>query len=74
MSNNIFPAIRAGYDIMWKNTVQPDKPQQTVQYRSNMAHAHCTLGNECYRHTFRIKVKVKLALEQATKARGGVEV
>jgi len=59
---------------MWKNTVQPDKPQQTISYRSNMAHAHCTLDNEGYRYTFRIKVKVKLALEQATKARGGVEV
>ena len=54
--------IRAGYDIMWKNTVQPYKPQQTKQNRSHMARAHCMLNNEGYRHTFRIKVKVKFAL------------
>jgi hypothetical protein len=45
---------------MWKNIVHPDKPQNTVQYRSNMVHVHCMLDNEGYRHTFRINVKFTL--------------
>ena len=30
MSNNFFPENRAGYEIMWKNIVQPDKPQMAT--------------------------------------------
>ena len=30
MFSNFFSEIRAGYDIMWKNTVHPEKPQKTV--------------------------------------------
>ena len=28
--NNIFPENRAVYEITWKNTVQPDRPQITI--------------------------------------------
>jgi hypothetical protein len=31
MSNNFFPPKnRAVYEIMWKNMVQPDRPQMTI--------------------------------------------
>jgi len=30
--NNIFPENRAVYEITWKNTVQPDRPQITIWY------------------------------------------
>ena len=30
---------RAVYEIMWKNTVEPGRPQMTY----NTAHAHCVL-------------------------------
>jgi hypothetical protein len=31
--NKIFsPENRAVYEIMWKNMVQPDRPQMTIQY------------------------------------------
>ena len=28
---------RAGYEVVWENTVEPDRPDD------NMAHAHCML-------------------------------
>jgi hypothetical protein len=31
-SVTFFPKNRAVYEIMWKNTVQPDRPQMTIQY------------------------------------------
>jgi hypothetical protein len=31
MLNNLFPEDRAVYEIMWKNMVQPDRPQMTIQ-------------------------------------------
>jgi hypothetical protein len=33
------PQNRAVYEIMWKNTVEPEKPTD------NMAHAQCMLDN-----------------------------
>jgi hypothetical protein len=36
------------YEIMWKNTVQPDRPRW--QYKT--AHAYCMLDKEVYRTTF----------------------
>jgi hypothetical protein len=30
MFNNFFPENRAVYEIMWKNMVQPDRPQMAV--------------------------------------------
>ena len=30
MLRNIFPQNRAVYEIMWDNTVQPDRPQMTI--------------------------------------------
>ena len=30
--NNFFPENRAVYEVMWKNMVQPDRSQMTVQY------------------------------------------
>ena len=35
MCNNFFSGSRSVYQIMWKNTVDPDRSQMT------MAHAHC---------------------------------
>jgi hypothetical protein len=35
VSNNFFSDNRAFYEIMWKNIVEPGRPQ--------MAHAHCML-------------------------------
>jgi hypothetical protein len=34
-----FSENRAGYEIMWKNMVQPDRPQMTVQYGACILHA-----------------------------------
>jgi hypothetical protein len=40
---------RAVYEIMWKNVVQPDRPQMAIWrmriacWIDNMAHAHCML-------------------------------
>ena len=34
-----FFQIRAIYEIMWKNIIEPDRPQMTI----NTAHAHCIL-------------------------------
>jgi hypothetical protein len=28
--NNVFSENRAVYEIMWKNMVQPDRPQMTI--------------------------------------------
>ena len=30
MFNNVSPENRAFYEIMWKNLVQPDRPQMTI--------------------------------------------
>jgi hypothetical protein len=30
--NNFFLENRAVYEIMWKNIVQPDRPQMTIQH------------------------------------------
>ena len=30
MSSNIFSEYRAVYEVIWKNMVQPDRPQLTV--------------------------------------------
>ena len=30
--NNFFPENRAVYGVMWKNTVEPDRPQMAIQY------------------------------------------
>jgi hypothetical protein len=38
MSSNIFPAYRAVYELMWENTVEPDRPQ-TVQCGASAIHA-----------------------------------
>ena len=29
----------AFYEVMWKNTVQPDRPQMTIQHRACALHA-----------------------------------
>jgi hypothetical protein len=39
MSNNFFPEIRIVYEIMWKNMVQPDRPQMTIKYGGCALHA-----------------------------------
>jgi hypothetical protein len=31
MPRNVFPENRAVYEIMWKNMVQPDRPQGKVK-------------------------------------------
>ena len=43
---HIFFEGRAVHDVMWKNTVEPDRPQMT--------NAHCILDTLGYRHTLRI--------------------
>jgi adenine specific DNA methylase Mod len=32
LCSKIFSENRAVYEIIWKNIIQPDKPQMTVQY------------------------------------------
>jgi hypothetical protein len=32
MFSNCFPENRAVYEIMWKNMIQPNRPQMTTQY------------------------------------------
>ena len=46
-SVTFFPDSRAIYELMWKNTVEMDKPQITI---CNTAHALCMLGNlgQCF--------------------------
>ena len=36
---SIFSQNRAVYEIMWENTVMPDRPQMTVQYGACALHA-----------------------------------
>ena len=43
-----FPENCAVYEIMWKNVVQPDATDK------NMAHAHCMLDTQDYKHTLRL--------------------
>ena len=31
MLNNLFPEDRAVYELMWKNVVEPDRPQMTIR-------------------------------------------
>ena len=50
MSNNSPPEIRAVCEIVWENLVEADRPQMG----SNVAHAHCMLGTQGYKHTLRI--------------------
>jgi hypothetical protein len=35
------PESRAVYERMWKNTVQPDRPQMTLQYRAEKMQFAC---------------------------------
>jgi len=44
-----FSENRAIYEIMWKNAVQPDRPQTTTLDMRN-----CMLDNWGYKHTLRI--------------------
>jgi hypothetical protein len=37
--NKIFPKIMLFYEIMWKNMVQPDRLQMTIQYSACSLHA-----------------------------------
>jgi hypothetical protein len=37
--NNFFPKNRAAYEIIWKNMVQPERPQMTVEYGACTLHA-----------------------------------
>jgi hypothetical protein len=46
---------------MWKNMVQPDRPEMTLY---NMAHALCMLGKYGYRHTLRIVILMAFAQQQ----------
>jgi hypothetical protein len=39
MINNFFFENRVVYEIMWKNIVQPDRPQMTTQYGTCALHA-----------------------------------
>ena len=39
MFNNFFPESRAVYNVMWKNKVEPNKPQMTTQYGACALHA-----------------------------------
>ena len=39
MFNNYFSLNRAVCEIMWKNIVQPGRPQMTVQYGACALHA-----------------------------------
>ena len=48
-SNFFFFKNGAIYEIMWKNVVEPERPQI-----DNMAHAHFMLGTQGYKHTLRI--------------------
>jgi len=50
-SNFFYIENRAVYEIRRKNIVEPDNPQMTI-----IAHAHCVLDNQGYRHTFRLYV------------------
>jgi hypothetical protein len=43
MSNNYFPETCAIFEMMWKNVVQPDRPQITIAY--NTAQVCCVLNN-----------------------------
>jgi hypothetical protein len=38
-SNFFFPEVFSVCEIMWKNVVQPDKPQMTTQYGAYAMHA-----------------------------------
>jgi len=49
MFKNFFPQNRAVYEIMWKNMLQPDRPQMTIKND-----VFCTLDKYGYRHKLRI--------------------
>ena len=48
--STMFFDTRVIYEIMWKNIVQPDRPQMTIQYGAWALHG----GKYAYRHTLRI--------------------
>jgi hypothetical protein len=39
MFNKFFPESRAVYTVMWKNKVEPNKPQMTIQHGACALHA-----------------------------------
>jgi len=39
MSNNFFSKNHAVYEIMWKNMVEPDRPQVAIRYGTCIWHA-----------------------------------
>ena len=41
MFNNPPPQNHAVYETMWKNIVEPGKPQMTIQYGAYVLHAEC---------------------------------
>jgi hypothetical protein len=45
-----FPQIRAFYEIMWKNVLQPDRPQITVKYGSENLPLACCLAKAADTH------------------------
>jgi hypothetical protein len=43
----LFFEIRVVFEIMWKDTVEPGRAQMAIK----MAHMHCMLNKNYYRHT-----------------------
>jgi hypothetical protein len=41
MFNNSLPEKRALHEIRWKNVVQPDRPQMTIQYSTEKMQFAC---------------------------------
>jgi hypothetical protein len=55
---------RAAYEVMWKNTVEATD--------DNMAHEHCMLGTQVYKHTLRICNTYCFPLQQRLHKRSSV--
>ena len=48
-AKQLFKINRAVYEIMWKNIVELNRPQN-----DNTVHAHCMLDTQGYKHTLRM--------------------
>ena len=73
MFRNLFPENRAVHEIMWKNVVQPDRPQMTTQYGAYALHAtglklqtHSEYVNYCF-STATMVTRTRLFVTFATR-------
>ena len=51
MCNKLFPENRVVYELMWRNIVQPERTQMTIQYGACYKHTLTMCNTYCFSTT-----------------------